>query len=655
MVSGVGLGDDGGVQMRSMRVVSRYWHVAMMAFAVLLTIGVYGQALHGGFLLDDHDAILENRALDMEQLDVESLRNAAVSSQSGPLRRPLSMLTFALNRYFSERQVAAYKATNLGIHLLVGILLFVLTLRLAGQRVAAADEGQSVFSPRAVAVLTASIWLLHPLNLSPVLYVVQRMTSLAVLFMVFGLVLYVMGRTTRAAHGRRYILAGILGGGGLAILCKEIGALLPLLALLIEWLFLRFRENGDVRRNFLYAVFGFTVVLPLLSVFSFFVFYPNWLPEQYALRAFSPWERLLTEARVLLLYGQLSLVPDISLMGLFHDDIRVSRGLLSPISTFWSIAAIGVLLVAAVKMRHRHPVFAFAVLWFFAAHSMESTVLPLEIMHEHRNYLAIFGINFAIAYYLLGSARVSIRARLGVAVVILVVLATQSYMRSGAWSEPLRHAVHEAENHPESLRANMELGNAYTRRLLISRKRDDARAAEAAFQKVASLSESDLMSLVALLNLYGITGQTSSAGLVEELVVRSGKVPQRQVNLRAIQDLLRCQKRQICSLSPEQMVEILLTMIRNERLPRRFRATVVASLAGYMYNGLELPDKAIVFFEHARALDPGNLQHHVNLARALVAVRRYPEAERVLEYIEQHDGWGRFARFVKHSRAELTR
>jgi hypothetical protein len=80
----------------------------------------------------------------------------------------------------------------------------------------------------------------------------------------------------------------------------------------------------------------------------------------------------------------------------FHDDYPLSHGLMSPPTTLLALVAIGGLLVAAWRLRARAPLFAFAVAWFFAGHLIESTVWPLELYFEHRNYLPMIGPLFAL-------------------------------------------------------------------------------------------------------------------------------------------------------------------------------------------------------------------------------------------------------------------
>ena len=98
--------------------------VLLFVLAGVLTAVIYLPGLAGDYMFDDHPNLLENKRLQLDSLDIESLQGAAYSSDAGVLRRPVSMTSFALNRYFFGVAPYSYKAVNLIIHLLTGLGLF---------------------------------------------------------------------------------------------------------------------------------------------------------------------------------------------------------------------------------------------------------------------------------------------------------------------------------------------------------------------------------------------------------------------------------------------------------------------------------------------------------------------------------------------------
>ena len=144
------------------------------------------------------------------------------SGDSGPSGRPVAQLSFALNHYFSGLDPFAFKLTNLAIHLANGVLIFILALRLLASLRVSTEQRRALIA----AGLLATAWLLHPIQLLPVLHVVQRMTSLSAFFLLMALLCHMRGRDVGAprsvglaASGVGCFLAALVSqqGNGLAV------------------------------------------------------------------------------------------------------------------------------------------------------------------------------------------------------------------------------------------------------------------------------------------------------------------------------------------------------------------------------------------------------------------------------------------------------
>ena len=148
--------------------------------------------------------------------------------------------------------------------------------------------------------------------------------------------------------------------------------------------------------------------------------------------------------------------PSNSRLGLFHDDITVSRNLLQPISTFFALAGLMGLLGAVLWGIRRAPLLAFGILFFLAGHILESTIFNLELSFEHRNYLPSYGLALMVIYYLLhpSISLLTLKTRGSITIVLLIMLAAVTWMRADAWGSPLKFATLEVINHPQSPRAD---------------------------------------------------------------------------------------------------------------------------------------------------------------------------------------------------------
>lgn len=435
------------------------WHGTVAALLVALVFVLYWPGIHGPFVLDDGENITLNKAIDIDKLDENELVGAMLANDSGPLRRPLASLTFALNAYYAGGvgDSAPFKLTNIAIHSANALLVYILALELLTLARGAARSSDESLRSRAGVV--ALLWAVHPLQLTAVLYVVQRMASLSALFVLAGLIGFVHGRR-RFGEGRLSGfwagVASIACGTVLGLAAKENALLLPFLAVIIEWTFFSREPLPRSRRNLLFSFYALVTLLPLLVGTLYLLWNPSFITAAYMTRDFTVWQRLLTESRVLWFYFLLICLPNPHWLGLFHDDITVSTSLFAPPTTAVAILLWLALTGFVVVRIRKYPVFAFAVLWFLVCHALESSVFGLEIAYEHRNYLASFGPMFA--FVVAGSwvlekypVRRPLRTSIGIFAAIPLMLGT--WNRVHTWADLYTLSQAEVRHHPGSARS----------------------------------------------------------------------------------------------------------------------------------------------------------------------------------------------------------
>ena len=434
------------------------WLPGVLAWGLLvLTAAVYWPGLQGPMLLDDFE--------NLEPLiDMQSGRLAWHEVLGGlDFRgRPITMLSFVANWLTSAGEIWSLKYTNLMIHLLCGALLFWLTGRLL------AEPRAGVASQRWwIALLVAALWLLAPMLASTVLYIVQRMAQLATLFVLAGLLCYVCGRQLLAV--RRRLGVGLISlcfilFWPLAALSKQNGALLPLLAVIVEFSFFE-RPPCRAHRRLVHGLLAVLVVVPAAGAAMALAMGPGDLFGAYQGRDFSAYERLITEARILFDYAaNLLMIPGGSPLGLFHDDFVLSRGLLDPPTTIVAIVLwCAVLLFAwALRATSWAPI-AFGPIFFLAAHSLESTVIPLELYFEHRNYLPSTGLFLSLGVV---AGRLMQHTRWKKSFVIVVALVSLTHgaltmARVRNWQSHESLLLAAAQTHPDSPRVHTGLAALY--------------------------------------------------------------------------------------------------------------------------------------------------------------------------------------------------
>lgn len=418
-----------------------------------LTTAVYWIGLRGPFLFDDHQAF---EVLQAWAQGKATLRDVVMGNTSIFMHRGLAMASFALNTKWLGFNPYSFKLGNLLIHLLTGLAALAFLLRLFKRDRALRDRAPWL------AVAIAGIWLLHPLNASTVLYAVQRMAQISALLILVGLWTYIAirDRIERDPSPTLWVLLGLSVATATiaAIQGKQTGAILPALCLLVELVY--YKDKASHARP-LIAFYGLFLAVPLVIGVIAFVSNPDTLTRAYGDYAFSPWQRLISEARVLCEYLRTILLPYTPSMGVYTDDYVASKSLISPPTTLFASLAIVILSALAASLWRSLPSVAFGWFFFLLAHAIEGTIIPIELYYEHRNYLPMFGILIAVSGIL--SALTDFGARRGfllrrrvayVAVAALLTsLALQTHGRARVWSDPEVLAESALENHPKSARA----------------------------------------------------------------------------------------------------------------------------------------------------------------------------------------------------------
>jgi len=426
--------------------------VGILTIILVIVYFVYSPGMTGGFLFDDYPN-LEAMGHLGGVTNWETFKAFVLSGWSGPSGRPVSLASFLLDDNTWPSSAPLFKQTNLLIHLLCGLLLcWVVLLLMRNMQTVSEQQAQWI------AVLACSFWLLHPYMVSTTLYVVQRMAQLAALFSLLGILIYLQARLqlqrspNRAYFGMTFAI-GI--GTLLATFSKENGALLPLLILVIECCMPKQGKPAWQWR-------ALCLWLPSVALMLLMARYVDFSENPWPNRNFNMIERLLTESRIVSEYLFHLFVPRIEGNGLYQDGYVISKGLFEPVTTILAIGFLSVLTVLAFMLRKSFPVITLAILFFLAAHLMESTVIGLELYFEHRNYLAALFLFLPVAYY---GVKLSQRYRILALILscLLILLASMTYLRADIWSDNDRLELYWAQSATGSARAVNSLADVYTR------------------------------------------------------------------------------------------------------------------------------------------------------------------------------------------------
>jgi Tfp pilus assembly protein PilF len=429
-----------------------------LAVLVLCALGgaIYSNTLDSPFILDDAHNIEENPHIQLIQISLESLCAAGFDSPSSS--RPVSNASFALNYYFGGHDVAGFHAVNIAIHLITGILVYFvarITLRLLAMTRGHPDLRER--DAELIAFATALIFTAHPLQTQAVTYVVQRMSSMAAMFYLLSLLFYLHGRI-RSGGTRSALWALALASWLLALGSKQIAATLPVILLLYEFYFFQDLDRGWLRRN-LRIVAGLAAISVIVAI-AYLEGSPSRISDSYAGRDFNMGERVLTQLRVVFFYLGLALLPLPSRLNLLHQ-FETSHSLVDPMTTLASLAGLVALVALAVRVAPRQRLASFCILWFLGNLAIESSIVGLEMVFEHRLYLPLFGSSLLASYGLFRAFGERRAGAIAVAAAVVLCLGVGTTLRNETWRDRVTLWSDVVAKNPRSPRAHNSLGRAF--------------------------------------------------------------------------------------------------------------------------------------------------------------------------------------------------
>lgn len=432
---------------------------------LLLIATILSPALSGGFLFDDYPIFAENPAIHVQGWQWQTWMKVLTWSHVN-IQRPLVMLSFALN-YALGGSAWGFKAFNLAIHLLNSLLVWLLVRHLLAAAQPINFTGSLVQKLRVTnywAFGIAAVWAIHPLQVSTVMYVVQRMELLGFTFTLLGLLTYCRARENQQTGKRAwpwFAWCGLVTCIG--YMSKETLVLMPGYTLLLELTVLRFEalDSSSARKLKLFYRVG--CVTAALVIAGYLL--PHYAaPANYVERSFTSWQRELTQLRVLPMYLGWCLFPITSQLHFYYDNYVASTGLLSPASTLLGAVLLLSLLLLTIALRKQRPLLALGIGWFFVAHALTSSPIALELVFEHRNYPALLGVVLALAdllWLVIHKLRFSAHAAVALATIFIISLCFQTALRAATWGNPLQLAITLTQDNPGSPRAALDLARRY--------------------------------------------------------------------------------------------------------------------------------------------------------------------------------------------------
>ncbi|MEI6816134.1 MAG: tetratricopeptide repeat protein [Bacteroidota bacterium] len=363
-----------------------------IGIVLLLGILIYSNSFDCSFQFDDQEKIVGNTMIH-DQWSMHSLWNYGSN-------RFIPYLSLALNYQFGKLDVWGYHFFNMLVHLVTSLLVGWLTLLLFSSPVM--KNAPLANHRKIIALITALLFVSHPLSTQSVTYIVQRMASMVTLFYLLSVALYIKARLSDKSTYNYLFFFGSFMAASLALITKENAYTLPFAIVLVELFFFRTKKLVvnimDTRTIIVFA--GIALFLSFVIYKYSNVLFKTIPPDEHnGYRTITTATYLLTQFSVITKYIQLLFLP---INQNFDYDFSLSNSFFE-LKTMLSFSFLLSLIILAIFLFKRNRIVSFGILWFFLTLSIESSIIPIsDLIFEHRTYLPSYGFFLIISTVLYG-------------------------------------------------------------------------------------------------------------------------------------------------------------------------------------------------------------------------------------------------------------
>ena len=543
----------------------------VLAAILLATVLVYANSLNNPFITDDRHIILKNfqpwQSWTLDDLFTRSLFSTSPSESS--YFRPLTLLTFALNYPLAGANPRGYRAVNIGIHLLVIVLIYLLASQLAGGW---------------LATFSALLYALHPVHVQAVSYISSRSDLLYTALALLCLLLWHKGNYAQGIK-RAIYFSSALSAFFFGLFAKENIVVVPAIAVVMDLLW----NHSGSWRNKIKENFGW--YLGFILLFAIYVLIRSGAGFPLSMeggRDFAFSLRVLFALKLFALYLGVIFYP---------AHLSLFRVVPVPESFFEWQVILGALLLAGMlilawHLRQAHKEISLGIMWYLISllPVLNLTLLNAPMM-EHWLYLPLIGLTLALVGAVRSMAE-TVREVRGAAfglIFLALLLSARTVSRNAEWSDLSKLFSRDVSYYPGNWRAWSWLGDSF-------KTQGRLNGAIRAYKTSLALNPKQIPTWVALGEALSVAGRNDEA---EEILSNAATVRPKEAWFWYLLGIHRLKVEKY-----QEAIEPLGKSIELNPSPMAYHAL------GSIYLRLGQKDKAEQSFNNALLMYPGQQKFH---------------------------------------------
>jgi len=372
--------------------------------------------------------------------------------------RPITALTFFLDAALWKSNVIGYRLTNIFLHFIVCLLVFVLANKL--------------LKSTAIAFLATLLFGLHPIQAELINSISYRSDLTSALFSLITFLLFISSKERRTL----WRSLGIIVFFSLAVFSKETAITLPIIMIAYDLLL---SPKGNIKQEFLKQK---NLYAELILIAGFFLYVYYYVFPNSSLGTIKIFSSFLVQARIVVVvfaqYLYALIFPNFTIIlpVLYWPNIESL-----PLR---EITVVGVFLLLCVLVIFRffkgNRVIPFFMLWFFVSFAPISNIIPLPNPMAYRFlYFPSIGF-FIIVAFIVDKFCVRLKNRFPtmrfseiIKITLIASYMVMSFSLNALYASHLSTSSEMIRNFPDAKRAYWIRGLAYLELQKYSQARED--------------------------------------------------------------------------------------------------------------------------------------------------------------------------------------